>query len=291
VLVVDDNQAHLDIIKHMLESVGMRVVCRLNGKDVAAALQDAVKEKDPFSLCIVDMLLADMNGVDVAKAVRSLDPEVSQVPLLAFSSSMALTARNCKEVGFDGFLPKPVRRDRLYKILEGLLSDTAALNDRPSDRSERKIITQHSIRERVKHSVQILLAEDNKLNQKLAVLMLKSGGYQIEVVNDGQEAIDKFTASPDRYDLIFMDIQMPNVDGLAATRAIRKAEADMESRKNSGYRTPIIAMTANAMKGDREICLDAGMDDYMAKPIKREKVFEMLDRWVLSKYPRRFQKK
>jgi len=285
VLVVDDNQANLDIMKHMLESVGMRVTCLLDGKEVIDALKEAADTKDPFSLCIVDILLGEMNGVDVAKSIRKQNSDISQVSLLAFSSSMDQSAKSCREVGFDGFLPKPTRRDRLYKMIEQLLSEGAADKDRKTEHSEQEIETQHSIREKAKHSIRILLAEDNALNQKLAMVMLKSAGYQVEIANNGQEAIDKYRASPGGYDLIFMDVQMPEMDGLAATRAIREQERTMKQTENSKPRIPIIAMTANAMKGDREKCLEAGMDDYIAKPIKREIVFEMVDKWVLQKHP------
>jgi CheY-like chemotaxis protein len=126
----------------------------------------------------------------------------------------------------------------------------------------------------MKHSVNILVAEDNPVNQKLAKLMLTKAGYKVEVVNDGKEAVEKFTSSPEEFDLIFMDIQMPKMDGMVATRIIRE----------KGFNTiPIAAMTAHAMKGDREKCLDAGMDDYITKPIKRELVFEILEKWVFKR--------
>ena len=126
----------------------------------------------------------------------------------------------------------------------------------------------------MKHSVCVLLVEDNPVNQKLAKLMLTKAGYQVEVANNGKEAVEKFTSSPEDFDLIFMDIQMPEMDGFEATEAIR----------SKGFDTiPIVAMTANAMKGDRKMCLEAGMDDYTTKPIKREIVFGILDKWVFSK--------
>ncbi len=291
VLVVDDNQTNLDIMRVMLESVDMRVICLLDGAEVVATLEDAVKAKDPFSLCVFDILLGEMNGVDLAKEIRGMNSEISQVLLIASSSSMDQTAKSCREVGFDGFLPKPIRRDRLYKMLERLLTDKAEDNDQQSHSSDREIVTQHSLREKEKHSIRILLAEDNVLNQKLAVLMLKRAGYQIDVAENGQEVIDKYTASPDQFDLIFMDIQMPDLDGLAATEAIRKAETDQKNTEDPERHIPIVAMTANALKGDREKCLDVGMDDYMTKPIKREIVFEMVDKWVIRNYRKRPQEK
>ncbi len=120
--------------------------------------------------------------------------------------------------------------------------------------------------------MRILLAEDNPVNQKLAELMLTKGGYHVEVANNGKEAVEKYITSPGDFDLIFMDIQMPEMDGLEATKAIRKREDEI----------PIIAMTANAMKGDMEKCLNAGMDDYMTKPIKRDLIFEMIKKWVFK---------
>ena len=134
--------------------------------------------------------------------------------------------------------------------------------------------TQYTVREALKHSVRILLAEDNPVNQKLAIMMLGKAGYKVEVAVNGKEAVARFTESPDAYDLIFMDVQMPEMDGKAATQTLRRL----------GFNAvPIIAMTAHAMKGDREMCLESGMDDYITKPIKRETVFEMINRYVLQK--------
>jgi len=148
--------------------------------------------------------------------------------------------------------------------------------------------------------VRVLLAEDNPVNQKLARLMLTKAGYQVEVANNGRETVGKFTSSPDDFDLIFMDIQMPEMDGMEATSRIRELELKVQSSKQkkneesdpsafslqlsarSGH-VPIVAMTAHAMKGDREKCLEAGMDDYITKPIKREAVFDVIETWVFNK--------
>ena len=158
----------------------------------------------------------------------------------------------------------------------------------------------------MKHSVSILLVEDHPVNQKLAKLMLTKAGYQVAVANDGKEAVNKYTASPEDFDLIFMDVQMPEMDGMEATKTIRRYEKQLrvssqESRdrdkgiapgrpetwnsKHATHHIPIVAMTAHAMKGDKEKCLEIGMDDYITKPIKREIVFDMLERWVLNKKP------
>jgi two-component system sensor histidine kinase/response regulator len=150
-------------------------------------------------------------------------------------------------------------------------------------------VTQYSVREEMKRSVSILLAEDNPVNQKLAAAMLRKAGYTLEIATNGKEAVEKYVEDPTAFNLIFMDVQMPEMDGMQAATKIRKLE-NRRSKPGSGssggrasLRIPIIAMTANAMAGDREKCLNAGMDDYITKPIKRELVFEVIDRFVLSK--------
>ncbi len=134
-------------------------------------------------------------------------------------------------------------------------------------------VTQHSLIEDAKHSVHILLAEDNAVNRKLASSMLTKAGYQLDIVENGKEVVEKYASDPERYDLIFMDIRMPEMDGREAARMIRDKGFD---------NVPIIAMTAESMKGDHEKCLEAGMNDYIPKPIKREVVFKMIKKWVLK---------
>ncbi len=281
VLVVDDNRANLNILKHMLETVDMRVACLQDGNAVVPALRAADTAKDPFDIVVVDILLENMTGFDVVEQVRKLPSQIAGVPLLAFSSCLEKNAKKCSDVGFNGFLPKPIRRKKFYQMLETLLGQSLKSHDTVAGEANKEIHTQHSIREEMKHSVCILLAEDNRMNQKLAVLLLTNAGYTVEVANNGKETFDKYVMSPDKYDLIFMDIQMPEMDGIACTQAIRDAEKHMPSEHPSPRRVPIVAMTANAMKGDRELYLEAGMDDYVAKPIKREIVFEMVEKWVL----------
>ncbi|MBW1834474.1 MAG: response regulator [Deltaproteobacteria bacterium] len=266
-LIVDNNRNNLDILRHILESVGMYVVALTNGKYVLPAIQKAIDEQNHFNLCICDIQMPGISGYDVAKAIHGFKSEIKDIPLIALSSLMERDAKKCEEAGFDGFLNKPIRREKLYKMLERLLGEKKYKELKP------KIITQYSIREDMKHSARILLVEDNLINQKLAKMMLTKAGYQVEVANNGQEAVEKYTTSPENFDLIFMDVQMPEMDGIEATQVIRE----------KGFDTiPIVAMTANAMKGDRLICLKAGMVDYIAKPIKRELVFEILEKWIFN---------
>jgi len=282
-LIVDDNRSNLDILTHDLESVGMRVVALRNGEEVIPTLKKAMETKDSFDLCISDIQMPGMSGYEVAKEIRHFkssivnhQSSIRSLPLIALSSVMERDAKQCEEVGFDGFLSKPIHRKKLYQMLEKLLGQK-------EEGVRENIMTQYSVREEMKYTVRILLAEDNPVNQKLAKMMLTKAGYQVELANNGKEAVEKYTASPNDFDLIFMDVQMPEMDGLAATRMIRNLKLETRNSEGQISSIPIVAMTAHAMKGDREKCLEAGMDDYITKPIKRDLVFEILDKWVLKK--------
>jgi two-component system sensor histidine kinase/response regulator len=272
VLIVDDNQTNLDILTHTLERVGMHVVALREPRQVIPTLQNAMKTGSPFGLCITDIQMPGMDGYEIAKQIRDPKYPFSDLSLIALSSMVKRDAKKCEEVGFNGFLMKPSHREKLFSMIERVMG---AKEQTEKDKPGRtKIMTQYKVREEMKHSVRILLAEDNPVSQKLASLMLTKAGYQVEVANDGQEAVEKYTMSPEDFDLIFMDVQMPEMDGIAATKTIRQR----------GFNTiPIVAMTAHAMKGDMETCLEGGMDDYITKPIKRDLVFQVLEKWVLNK--------
>jgi signal transduction histidine kinase/DNA-binding response OmpR family regulator len=268
ILVVDDNITNLSILTHILKTADLEVVAIQNSSQVASVLHQAIAENTLFHLIILDIQMPAPDGYTLAGMIRHEIPETAKIPLLAYTSSTDRNAQRCKDAGFDAFLTKPTRREILFKTIEKLMSP-----EEPADASPVKetFITQYSVREEIKQSVRILLAEDNPVNQKLAVLILTKAGYKVEVANNGRKAVDTFTEAPERFDLILMDIQMPEMDGLAATRELR----------NRGFTTiPIIAMTANAMKGDREICLEAGMNDYITKPVKREIIFEIIEKWL-----------
>lgn len=279
ILIIDDNLRNLEILTHVLESTGIEVVGLKNGGGVVSTLQKTLETENPFDLCISDIQMPGMSGYEVAKAIRGDESPIRDLPMIALSSLMERDARLCKEAGFDGFLSKPIHRDKLFQMMVRLLGEVNA-NTEDTVGKREKIMTQYSLLEEMKHSVHILLAEDNPVNQKLAKIMLTKAGYQVEVANGGKEVVEKYTKSPDDFDLIFMDVQMPEMDGLEATKAIRQRGFDT---------IPIVAMTAHAMKGDREMCLEAGMDDYITKPIKREFVFEVLEKWVFGREKQKFQ--
>ena len=276
-LIVDDNQINLNLLTHLLQSIGMEVVALRNGLEAKSTFQNAQMSGTPFNFCIVDIHMPDMSGYDVAREIRKGEDSQYRIALIALSSVMQREAKKCKEAGFDGFLSKPIRKEKLYQMIERLLEKKKG--DVKGEKSVReKIMKQHSVREDIKHSVRILLAEDNPVNQKLAILMLSKAGYQVEVADNGREAVDKYTAAASDFDLIFMDVQMPETDGLEATKKIRAFELEGSiGRSSSAIQIPIIARTAHAMKGDMEMCLGAGMDDFITKPISHPELISRLN--------------
>ena len=268
ILVVDDNRTNLDILLHSLEVIGVRAVALEDGRQALATLQESQATADPFALAIIDIQMPGYSGYDLAQAIRRADQPYRDLPLLALSSLLERDAKTCREKGFDAFLTKPARREKIFLVLQKLIADSS--REKSPQKDEKKIVTQYSVREDIKHGIRILLAEDNVVNQKLAMAMLSKAGYQVRVAKNGQEAVELFSQAPADFDLILMDVQMPIMDGLKATQEIR----------NRGFADiPIVAMTANAMKGDREVCLEAGMNDYISKPIKREIVFGVVEQF------------
>jgi signal transduction histidine kinase/DNA-binding response OmpR family regulator len=310
-LIVGDNKNNLTILERPLHSMGVRVQSVSEAENVEATALAAVNEGDPFDLAILDIQMPRISGYEIARRFRQ-DERLKTLPLLAVSSSTVRGAKKCREAGFDGFLPKPVHRQKLFNMLERLLGtgeqDSNNKNHlrtaNPAKERREGIATQYTLIEEAKHSVRILLVEDNPVNQKLALKMIEKAGYQVETANNGKEAVEMYKKSIEgngesgsskeetaRYHLIFMDVQMPVMDGLKATKLIRTVEgavlndARREQSPNCNpqptiKRIPIIAMTANAMDGDRDKCLTSGMDDYIPKPIKREVVFKVIEKWV-----------
>ncbi len=214
-----------------------------------------------------------MNGYDVAKKIRAEHGD--SIPLIAFSSSIEDSMEKCQNAGYNGFLPKPINKTKLYNMMERLLGKPEYKEEQsPAVKKDTTIATQYSIHEDVKHSTSILLAEDNAVNQKLATRLLTKAGYRVEIANNGKEALDIYLSSPEKYDVILMDIQMPELNGLETTKIIR----------SKGFeQIPIIAMTASTMESDRKICMESGMNDYISKPIRRETVLQVLKKWVFEK--------
>jgi two-component system, sensor histidine kinase and response regulator len=271
VLIVDDNSTNLEILRLMLESQEMRVVSCTSGQQALALSEDVCEMNGPFDICIIDIKMPGMDGYEVARQIRNNPGRFGTPSLLAFSSSTLFGAKKSVEAGFDGFLPKPIKKQKLLEMVEQLLGGRNVI---PQEERRSSIVTQYSVNESAKQSVHILLAEDNPVNQKLATIMLTQGGYQVDVASNGKEAVEMVTSGPHIFNLVLMDIQMPEMDGHQATLMIRER----------GLTTlPIIALTAHAMKGEEEKCLASGMNDYTTKPIRREVIFEKIQKWVFDR--------
>jgi two-component system, sensor histidine kinase and response regulator len=275
-LIVDDNADNLQILSGYLRRFNMLVDATQAGKEAINMLARAIQSGKAYDVCISDIQMPDCDGYDLARNIRNNDNLCRNIPLLALSSQMQNSAKACREAGFDGFLSKPVSCEKLYRMLQRMLG----MGKDPN--SDAPIVTQYVVKEEIKQSACILLVEDNPVNQKLAALTITKGGYQVVTAQNGLDAFERYSGQPDAFDLIFMDMQMPVMDGLAATRKIRIWEQSNPDNRAKARHVPIVAMTANALKGDREKCIDAGMDDYMTKPINREKVFKCLSQWLIQ---------
>ncbi len=266
VLVVDDNSTNRQLLHLMLSRWGMRPTAVEGGRLALEALELARQAGHAFPLVLLDGHMPEMDGFAVARQVRDT-PELAGTALMMLTSGGAPgDGARCRELGISAYLTKPIRPAELLEGIGRVLQKT------PQEAAP--LITQHSLRED-RNRARILLAEDNPVNQTVAVRMLEKRGYTVVVAGNGRAAIAALES--DHFDVVLMDIQMPDMDGFEATAAIRAKE------RISGAHVPIIAMTAHAMKTDEERCLAAGMDGYVAKPIRIQELLTALERHLQPK--------
>ncbi len=273
VLIVDDNDVNRRVIHGQIASWGMRDSCCASGAKALDALRESVETTDPFKIAIIDFQMPGMDGLTLARRIKT-DPALNDTVLIFLSSAGHRSDVNrIKEVGFSAYLMKPVHQSQLMDVL-------ATVWAAHEEGTEIDLVTQYTLAEAARPAsaapktpagVRALLAEDNVVNQKVARKMLEKLGCRVDVVANGAEAVKMVEAFP--YAVVFMDSQMPEMDGFQATAAIRRMQMS---------RMPIIALRANAMKGDREKCLAAGMDDYLSKPVSLKALQEMLEKWCPS---------
>jgi CheY-like chemotaxis protein/HPt (histidine-containing phosphotransfer) domain-containing protein len=268
VLVVDDNDTNRSILREQLTGWGTDYADAASGPQALEVLRDAASRGGAYEVVILDMMMPGMDGIALARAIK-VDAAIAEVRLVMLASvGLRGDAEEARQAGILAYLSKPVRQSELYNCLAAVMGKTA---DTPSS----QLVTRHSLAEtKGQFHAHVLLAEDTLVNQEVAREMLKGVGCQVDVVANGLEAVEAVSARS--YDLILMDCQMPEMDGYEATRIIRKKE---EEKAQSDH-TPIIALTAHAMEGDREQCLAAGMDDYFTKPFTPDKLHTTLQRWL-----------
>lgn len=215
-------------------------------------LKNGIAQHAPYDLVITDMQMPGITGEMLGKLIR-LEPSLQSVRLIMLTSLEQVgETQRLEQIGFSACLRKPIRSGALYDAIVSVVGR--------EETEESRIITAHSVKRQVAPSLRILLAEDNPVNQRVAQLVMKKLGYDITIVSNGREAVD--ILSNQDFDVVFMDVQMNEMDGFEATRIIRDPSSSVRN-----HSIPVIAMTAHAMKGDRELCLNAGMDDYIVKPI------------------------
>lgn len=264
VLVVDDNASTLAILEDALKTWGLVVHTVGSGSEALRMLQQAALGEGPYQLLLADGRMPGMSGLSVAMEMRrSLAVPVATVMMLTADDYYS-SVRHCREMGIAAYLLKPVKLSELLTAIRQALSPVAAAVPLPM--TDDKLSSPQ---------LRILLAEDNLVNQRLAVRMLEKMGHLVAVAQTGKDALDALRTG--KFDLALMDVQMPEMDGFAVTREIRKAEQGRPDH------LPVIAMTAHAMKGDREECLAAGMDDYLAKPINREELRQVIERVMAAR--------
>ena len=271
VLVIDDNATSREILLSYLHSWGMRAEEAPDGPSGLQALHRALGDNAPFRLALVDMQMPGMDGEAVGRQVSG-DDRLAETSLIMLSSmGMVGEARRMQESGFAAYATKPIRKEELKSVLAETLAGEGM--HRAPGAMVRPHAAQGGVPAFAHRRARILLAEDNITNQQVALGILKKLGLSAVAVANGREAVEALMTMP--YDLVLMDVQMPEVDGLEATRRIRSAQM-LPSRRN----IPIIAMTAHAMQGDREMCHEAGMNDYVSKPVSPRALVEALQKWL-----------
>jgi two-component system, sensor histidine kinase and response regulator len=273
VLIVDDNETNRKILHNQIISWGMKNGQAESGPSALKMLRTAVQKGEPYDLAILDLDMPGMDGIELAHNIKA-DPTICRVRLMLLTSmGLRGEAEQARRTGFAAYLTKPVRQSELYDAIATMMGSPDELASVRSS-ADTPLVTRYGLKEnKAQLHARLLIAEDNTVNQKVAAKMVEKLGYRADVVANGLEALEALSRIP--YAAVLMDVQMPEMDGYEATREIRRRE------EGQNRHTPIIAMTANAMQGDKETALEAGMDDYIPKPVKPGELDAVLERWIL----------
>ena len=271
VLIVDDNATNCNILFHQTSSWGMVSETAEDGSQALEMLRVAAERGQAYDLCIIDLQMPGISGFDLGRAIKS-DLAIASTRLALLTSfGVRGHGKLALESGFAAYLMKPVRQLQLYDCLATMMSSPLQKEKgSESEAASQVLVTRHSLAEAKAARGRILLAEDNEVNRQVALNLLEKQGYRVDTVGNGLEALEALRRT--KYAAVLMDCQMPGMDGFEATQAIR------ESEKVSGQHIPIVALTANAMQGDRDRCLAVGMDGYVSKPIRGKELFDAIDK-------------
>jgi|SRR5579863_1186754 len=269
VLVVDDNATTRRILEEMLTHWGMKPTAVDSARAALAIMEQAASSDDPIPLVLLDAMMPEMDGFELAAQIKHR-PELARAAIMMLSSAgQRGESARCHELGIATHLMKPIKQSDLLHAILTTLRSTA-----PTEHHDLSTKSEHSL-SAGRHPLRILLAEDNAVNQRLAIKVLEKRGHQVVVADNGKQALAAWER--DEFDLILMDVQMPEMDGFEATNAIRRREAGDDRQAAVPAHVPIVAMTAHAMKGDRERCLAAGMDAYVSKPLQVQQLFAVIE--------------
>lgn len=259
VLIVDDNATNRLIFEEMARNWGMLPVAVASAENAMRALHEAEERKAPYRIVLSDVNMPEQDGFSLTEQIRQSPTLRGTIVILLTSGARSEDIKRCETMGIAAHLMKPVKQSELFDAIASSLGVTTTMNEEV-DQGSPAIAPLQPLR--------ILVAEDSVVNQKLAVGLLEKHGHSVTIANNGKEAVTARTSQ--QFDLVLMDVEMPEMDGLEATATIRTWE------KSKGQHVPIIAMTAHAMKSHRELCMEAGMDDYVSKPIRANELFEKL---------------
>jgi CheY-like chemotaxis protein len=275
-LVVDDNTTNRRILRLLGTTWGLRVDDVADARSALALLRSAAEAGHPYELALVDFQMPEMDGLALTRAVRA-DPALAGMRLVLLSSIATRAAIEAQpEHGLDACLTKPVAEAKLQACLRAVLGKDSRVEGPhaalPRSGAGRVVTTTTLAESEANARPRVLLVEDNEVNQRVSALMLERAGCAVDVAGNGFEALAAYENAD--YRLVFMDCQMPHMDGFEATRRLR------EDERRSGAHVPVIALTANAMPGDPERCLAAGMDDYLSKPMRLADLKRVITRWL-----------
>ena len=267
VLVVDDNDTNREILENQLNFWGVRSQGACGGRKALSLLRAGMDQGAPFDIAILDYNMPDIDGLKLASMIKSAASLCGTRLILLSSIGIRGDGRKAREAGISGYLTKPVRQSVLFDCL----AKVAGARDLGA---EEQMVTRYTgLGERKKIEARVLLVEDNSVNQEVTLGLLTALGCHAVAVGNGQEALDAIAREP--YDLVLMDCQMPVLDGYEATRILRVRE-----RESGGEHLTVVALTANALPGDSDRCLNAGMDDYLSKPFTIQRLHETLAKWI-----------
>ena len=268
VLTVDNNASNRKMMSVLLESWGCRHEEVPSADAALHTLRDAATKNDPFTMAILDMMMPHTDGVSLGRRIKE-EPALRDTVLLVMITSVGARGdvAQLKHAGFTAYLTKPVKQSQLHECM------LSAINRVQRGIDEESVITRHTLHEAKRHSIHVLVAEDNEVNKKVALKLLERMGYRAQAVSNGVEAIEALTSTS--YDLVLMDVHMPKMDGYAATRAIRDPSSSVRD-----HSVPVLALTASVLDDERDKCLAAGMDDYISKPIAPQELSDAIDRHV-----------